>query len=87
MASTPGVLHLPSHFHYICYKLCMAHPIPPLLLLTSDRPQVQRFARFANVYGTLDEQKIGRDRIPDMSVGQLCVRPLLILRYDASAKR
>ncbi|KAL8276962.1 hypothetical protein RQP46_010597 [Phenoliferia psychrophenolica] len=32
---------------------------------------VRRFERFALVYGTLDEKKIGRDRIPDVSIPQL----------------
>ncbi|KAL8276865.1 hypothetical protein RQP46_010693 [Phenoliferia psychrophenolica] len=45
---------------------------------------VRRFDRFSKVYGTYDEQKIGRDRIPDISVGQLC-RALLLTMLGRTA--
>ncbi|KAL8278630.1 hypothetical protein RQP46_008922 [Phenoliferia psychrophenolica] len=40
---------------------------------------VRRFDYFAKIYGTLDEQVIGRDRIPDASVGQLCKALILAI--------
>ncbi|KAI5475785.1 Werner helicase interacting protein 1 [Pseudohyphozyma bogoriensis] len=56
---------------------------------------VRRFDYWAGVYGTYDEKQIGRDRIPDVSIGQLArgfLATLVLrtageftLRWDASA--
>ncbi|KAL8276963.1 hypothetical protein RQP46_010598 [Phenoliferia psychrophenolica] len=53
------------------WPIVMAYPIYLVSFSLFLNRSLRRFERFALIYGTLDEKKIGRDRIPDASIPQL----------------
>ncbi|KAL8276876.1 hypothetical protein RQP46_010704 [Phenoliferia psychrophenolica] len=58
-------------FPHFKWPVVMAYPIYLLFFTLFLLGCVRRFERFAHVYGTLDEKRVGRDRVPDVSIPQL----------------
>lgn len=61
------------------WSIWVAYPIYLICMMEFGIGCVRRFDFYAKRYGTLDENNIGRDRIPDDAVGQLATGLLAYL--------